>query len=175
MKTFFLALVAILILEISAQWKNNWDRPLNFQCPSSKSYIYQIVSTHNNKKEDRRFDFNCRPVHDVAGPVSCSLSGYVNNFDAPVLYTCPNGGYLNGVSSVHDNKKEDRRYRFRCCTPRSGYYHKNCKWTGYVNNWDETFNYFVPSGYVIRGVNSIHDNKKEDRRFKFEICQIAKH
>ena len=48
------------------------------------------------------------------------ITGYVNNFDAPVLYTCLNGGYLNGVSSVHDNKKEDRRYRFRCCTPKSG-------------------------------------------------------
>ena len=40
----------------------------------------------------------------------------------PVLYTCPNGGYLNGVSSVHDNKNEDGRYRFRCCTPKSGKY-----------------------------------------------------
>ena len=78
MDTFVLVLFAILILEISAQWKNEWDRPLNFQCPSSKSYIYQIVSTHNNKKEDRRFDFNCRPVHDVAGPVSCSLSGIIS-------------------------------------------------------------------------------------------------
>ena len=40
----------------------------------------------------------------------------------PVLYTCPNGGYLNEVSSVHDNKNEDGRYRFRCCTPKSGKY-----------------------------------------------------
>ena len=75
MKTFFLALVAVLILEISAQWKNNWDGPLDFQCPSNKSYIYQIVSIHNNKKEDRLFDFSCLPVHEVSGPVSCSLSG----------------------------------------------------------------------------------------------------
>ena len=51
------------------------------------------------------------------------ITGYVNDFDAPVLYTCPNGGYLNGVSSFHDNKKEDRRYKFRCCTPRSGKYY----------------------------------------------------
>ena len=57
------------------------------------------------------------------------FTGYVNDFDAPVLYTCPNGGYLNGVYSVHDNKKEDRRYRFRCCTgtPKpSKYFPKHC-------------------------------------------------
>ena len=55
------------------------------------------------------------------------FTGYVNDFDAPVLYTCPNGGYLNGVYSVHNNKKEGRRYRFRCCIPKSGkYFPKNC-------------------------------------------------
>ena len=46
----------------------------------------------------------------------------MNNYDEPVLYTCTNGGYLNGVSSVHDNKREDRRWKFRCCTPESGKY-----------------------------------------------------
>lgn len=168
-----MALVS-LMSEIEAGWKNNWDQPLNFQCSSERSAIYQVVSTHHNSNEDRRFDFNCRQVLSVSGPVSCSWSGYVNNFDALVLYTCPTGGYLHGVFSVHDNYTEDRRYKFRCCTPRSGYHHKNCKWTDWVNTWDETFNYFAPDGYVIRGVLSIHNNNAEDRRFKFEICQVAK-
>ena len=75
MKTPFQALVAILLLEMSAQWKNEWDRPLNFQCPSNKFYIYQIVSIHDNKKEDRLFDFSCLPVHEVSEPVFCSVSG----------------------------------------------------------------------------------------------------
>lgn len=42
-----------------------------------------------------------------------------------------------------------------------GYYHKFCRWTGWVNNWDATFSYFVPRNYVIRGINSIHSNSKE--------------
>lgn len=49
-----------------------------------------------------------------------SFTEYVNNFDEPVLYACPNGGYLNGVNSVHDNVPEDRKFKFRCCTPMSG-------------------------------------------------------
>ncbi|XP_056015799.1 hemagglutinin/amebocyte aggregation factor-like isoform X2 [Ostrea edulis] len=161
MRALTLALFTLMCVYVSAQWKNNWDRPLNFQCPSTNSAISHVVSMHNNKKEDRRFNFNCRPVQAVSGPISCKLSGYVNSYDQPVLYTCPNGGYLNGVSSVHNNKKEDRMFRFRCCTPKPGYHHKNCKWTGWVNNWDETFSYFVPRNYVIRGINSIHNNKKE--------------
>lgn len=42
-----------------------------------------------------------------------------------------------------------------------GYHHKNCKWTDWVNTWDETFNYFAPDGYVIRDVFSIHNNYTE--------------
>lgn len=41
--------------------------------------------------------------------------GYVNEYDVNVFYVCLNGGYLNGVYSVYNNKKEDRRYKFRCC------------------------------------------------------------
>nr|XP_022293948.1 hemagglutinin/amebocyte aggregation factor-like isoform X1 [Crassostrea virginica] len=174
-KLTLLVLFSMLYWKITVQWKNDWDRPLNFQCSSRKSSIHQIVSYHDNKMEDRRFDFNCRHVPSVVGPVSCSLSGYVNDFDAPVLYSCPNGGYINGISSYHHNHYEDRRYRFRCCVPYSRHCHRNCSWTNWVNDWDSYFNYFVPSGYVIRSVHSIHDNHREDRRFQFEICQIVKH
>lgn len=53
-------------------------------------------------------------------PVSIMFTGYANNYDALVLFTCPNEGYLNGVHSVHHNGAEDRIFKFRCCTPRSG-------------------------------------------------------
>uniref|UniRef100_K1PDD1 Uncharacterized protein n=1 Tax=Magallana gigas TaxID=29159 RepID=K1PDD1_MAGGI len=59
---------------------------------------------------------------------SCSAC-YVNSYDAMVIHTCPNGGYLNGVCGVHDNFTEDRRYKCRCCTPRSGnfYFYLNAQ------------------------------------------------
>lgn len=44
--------------------------------------------------------------------------------------------------------------------------------TGYVNDWDATFNYDCPSGKVITGVYAVHDNDKEDRRFKFTCSYI---
>ena len=42
-------------------------------------------------------------------------SGYLNNFDAPVNFTCPSGQVLVGTDSIHDNGTEDRRYAFTCC------------------------------------------------------------
>lgn len=41
-------------------------------------------------------------------PVSIMFTGYANNYEALVLFTCPNEGYLNGVHSVHHNGAEDR-------------------------------------------------------------------
>lgn len=46
MKVFMMALVSMMS-EIEAGWKNNWDQPLNFQCISEMSAIYQVVSTHH--------------------------------------------------------------------------------------------------------------------------------
>ena len=48
-------------------------------------------------------------------PHSCSWTGYVNGWDAQYSYNCPNGKVLLGVSSYHDNHKEDRRFKFNCC------------------------------------------------------------
>nr|XP_034332017.1 hemagglutinin/amebocyte aggregation factor [Crassostrea gigas] len=161
----------VLIFVVVSGWKNDFDQPVDFQCPSDLSFVSRFESSHSNKKEDRRFNFDCRRVPAVSGSVTCSWSGYVNNYDAMILYTCPNQGYLNGMHSIHSNNYEDRRFKFRCCSPPSGLDFKHCHWTGYVNNWDSYVNYHVPYGYVIRGVFSIHDNGKEDRRFRFEICR----
>ncbi len=46
---------------------------------------------------------------------SCAWSGYVNNYDATYTYTCPGSEFIAGVSSVHNNSTEDRRFQFYCC------------------------------------------------------------
>ncbi|XP_048765861.2 hemagglutinin/amebocyte aggregation factor-like [Ostrea edulis] len=175
MRALTLALFTLMYMETSAQRQTDWDRPLNFQCSSTANGISYVISVHDKRKKERRFLFVCRPVHAVSGSVSCHLSGYVNSYDQPFLFTCPNGGYLNSVSDVHNNSEKDRLYRFRCCTPSSGYYHTDCTWTGWVNNWSEYFTYFTPRNYIIKGVHSIHNKRKKDRRFQFEICRITPH
>ncbi|XP_052708289.1 hemagglutinin/amebocyte aggregation factor-like isoform X1 [Crassostrea angulata] len=163
--------LVFLISVVVSGWDNDFDEPLDVQCPSYLFAFSRFKSTHNNKKEDRRFDFMCRQVPAANSSVTCGWSDYVNDYDAVVFYTCPNQGYINGMHSVHNNHHEDRRFKFRCCSPPLGLDLRNCHWTGYVNDWDSDVDYQVPYGYVIRGVFSIHDNHKEDRRFKFGICQ----
>ncbi|GFS13748.1 hemagglutinin/amebocyte aggregation factor [Elysia marginata] len=92
------------------------------------------------------------------------------NWDAPFLYECPLGLVLKSIHSVHDNRKEDRRWRFGCGIAASGCKLRACHWTDYVNWWDAPMNFVCPANYVISGLQSYHDNHREDRRFKFKCC-----
>merc|ERR1712025_242846 len=40
-------------------------------------------------------------------------------------------------------------------------------WGSYANSWDNPVNFNCPSGQAIVGMYSVHDNRKEDRRFQF--------
>ena len=152
------------ILRINAG--TNFDATWTKSCGYGE-YIYNARSVHSNYHEDRSWSFYCKYSSKISS--SCSWTDYVNWFDEEILYQCPNG-VITGVHSYHSNYHEDRRFRFRCCTTV-----KNCAnaclWTGYVNGWDAYMNYYVPNGYFLAGVNSVHDNRKEDRRWRFLICK----
>ena len=47
----------------------------------------------------------------------------------------------------------------------------SCAWTGYKNNWDGGLTYTVAPDWMVNGFASVHDNGKEDRRFKYQICK----
>lgn len=67
---------------------------------------------------------------------------------------------MNGIQSYHDNGREDRRFKIRCCRAPNKKTHE-CFITAYLNNWDRFFDYSAPSGYVFAGTVSVHDNGKE--------------
>ncbi|XP_062611243.1 hemagglutinin/amebocyte aggregation factor-like [Saccostrea cucullata] len=169
------SLCLVLAFKEALSFKNKWDGPLNFSCRSPNEFIDAIVSFHHNHYEDRRYELHCGTALKHGRDVNCHWTGYVNDFDHAVHYRCPGAGYINGMASYHHNAYEDRRHRFRCCGPKSlNYQYKQCRWTGWVNHYDQPVVYFVPKGYVLRGVNSVHHNHYEDRRFQFEVCKLVK-
>lgn len=87
---------------------------------SVQFFIWCLRSEHDNRKEDRRWDFRCRDTFTVTP--SCFDSGYVNDFDLTLNFQCPSNYVIAGMSSYHDNRKEDRRY-----------------WQGSLNVWTKTF------------------------------------
>ncbi|XP_073247433.1 hemagglutinin/amebocyte aggregation factor-like [Porites lutea] len=154
-------------------WKNNWHGSLYFKCPASQS-VRLWQSVHRNCKQDRIHYFECG-----YGPIRYSerncrwTNHYVNDYDGPVTFQCEYNGFITGVQSRYGGGARDRRFHFRCChKPR--YVAYNCKHTTYVNGWDAELKYRVPSGYFLTGAYSYHENRYEDRRWNFKICQFKK-
>ncbi|BFZ22658.1 hypothetical protein BsWGS_25697 [Bradybaena similaris] len=128
-----------------------------------------IGSINSNRYEDRRWEFQCKAA---GGETSgCYWTAYLNEFDRPLQYSCPNDEVMNGMMSYHDNRYEDRRFMLQCCRV-ANIVPKNCFYTWWVNDWDGPMNFNVPWGMAIKGVYSEHDNSKEDRRWQFYLCDV---
>jgi len=156
-----------------------WDAHWKFEARDNHS-IGRVQAYHDNKKEDRRFTFEevfVSPNAYLDTSVSY-WSGWLNNWDAEVKYVCNHDHVITGIESYHDNGKEDRRWNVRCSKVWTGDYvgavrerqHTN---TGWVNNWDASFDAHLPYGSLMAGIHSIHDNGKEDRRFCFDYKQFC--
>ncbi len=138
---------------------NTWDGPHSIQCATGYG-LYEVHSRHDNGKEDRIFDYRCRYVTSTSNVNNCYWTGYVNNYDEPFAFQCPAGQYLAGTASQHSNSREDRQFKFRCCTGKA-LRSESCFLTGFKNDWDAAFTYTAGSGYTFAGVSSYHRNDKE--------------
>lgn len=150
-------------------WFNAWDGVLNFVCPvrnGKHGSISRMQSVHDNGREDRLWNLECR--YDIPTTGSCSWSGFVNGYDGLMNYGCPSNGYMAGAWSQHSNHHEDRIWRFLCCPLPLG--RSNCRWSCYLNEWDGYMNHYVESGKIIHAAYSHHDNHREDRRWKVLEC-----
>jgi len=167
------ALVSFPGLSLDSQWTgwmNEWDETLVFH---TEGMVTGFSSVHDNKKEDRRWQFS----HSYLSGGECvhqEWGDYVNDWDGVMSFTCPDGEALNGVHSIHDNYKEDRRWKFSCCKLSSPFGLLKFVFTDYINNWDEPFQFFCPSlDQVVIGMDSYHDNYHEDRRWKARCAKLT--
>ena len=142
-----------------AQWQNEWDKPLNVRCNNNQAF-YQVKSYHDNRREDRRWEWKCRTVLRDTKFKNCKLTDWQNDYDKPLMFQCATNKVLTGVFSVHDNKREDRRWKFQCCDAKD-YYTRNCYLTDWINDWDASMDHAVPSPQVLTGAFSYHDNGRE--------------
>jgi len=95
---------------------------------------------------------------------------WVNGYDQQFKFRCPRGRGLTGVRSQHHNWYEDRQFAFTC--ERNYRITSSCSWSGYVNSMRKYFDWQCPHGKVMAGVESYHQNGKEDREFNFLCCRV---
>ncbi|XP_060556930.1 hemagglutinin/amebocyte aggregation factor-like isoform X1 [Ruditapes philippinarum] len=171
----FASIFALCMLRQGMAYLNAYDQDLNFACPKETQSVSHVESIHDNHKEDRMFDISCSDVtNDVSGVrASCFVTGHQNQYDQLLAYECPGNHYISGMYSHHDNKYEDRIWRFKCCEMHDVHL-DDCDYTQWTNAYDGAQNFHAPAGKVMKGVVSIHDNHKEDRQYKYQLCNVIR-
>jgi len=154
---------------------NSWDGGLNFKCGDNEVLV-GLMSHHNNHREDRIWRARCALVDDLkdAGHIlnNHRTTGYVNNWDHHLSFSFGNPWVITGLYSVHDNRKEDRRFRIHHSRLKG----MNCRdagWSGFINGWDGIMDYKCKANHAMSGLQSWHDNRREDRRWKVRCCDLS--
>jgi len=93
-------------------WANQWEGSLSFTCKNNQA-LNGVYSYHNNGKGDRLWKFKCCSVSN-AYLRNGGWTNYVNGWDSLLNFQCSKYGVIVGVSSYHDHRREDRRWKFRC-------------------------------------------------------------
>merc|ERR550539_37110 len=145
-------------------WVNSYDREVNWV--GGNGYVMTgIHSKHHNSYEDRLWDFQSS---NMLPSTTAVLSDWVNNWDGEFTWGDDSKVFV-GMYSVHDNGKEDRRFKFHQSA--HGQSATGCYWTG-ETGWDAEWTLAASPGSAITGMWSRHDNNREDRIFKLRFCQI---
>jgi len=150
-------------------YKNTFDNRLVVTAASNRAFC-GVSSYHDNDYEDRRYRFKeCSSSNGAITSGSMWYSGW-STYDAALNLVCPDNKVLRYIDSYHDNYTEDRKFKIGCQDFVGGSTDM-CFWTPYVNNLDAAFDFACPSQYVMKGINSYHDNGAEDRRWKYYCCR----
>ena len=141
------------------QYQNKWDEKLTKDC-DEKSGFYLVQSKHDNYREDRLWEFQCRKVVSKCSdsPTCTKTESYINEFNEVISFMCGKNGYIAGVESYHDNSKEDRRWKFTCCSV-PFYTTTDCRLTDYVNKLDGEMDFQADDDEVITGVFSYYSSR----------------
>merc|ERR1711936_1165431 len=97
---------------------------------------------------------------------------WINELDQRANYTCPQGQMLYHIISEHNNYAEDRRWNFGCRDLNVAGDIEKCMWSGFVNEVDLPLNYACEGEGFITGIDSVHFDSAEDRRFNFYCCTV---
>jgi hypothetical protein len=172
---------------VTHEWVNEWDEKFEHTCP--KGWIMQgFLSFHDNGREDRLWKFQCtrvpHKVHqtqwtsDKNGGWTVELNNNIwyknrientwNNYDGNInfQFNCDNA--ITGIGGKHHNGHEDRRFWIYVSQMKNN--SGRCHWTNWVNQYDGDMDFYTGENSFIAGIYSVHNNGREDRRWKFCTC-----
>lgn len=168
------AVLAVTFTSTASGLRNSYDNWMHFE-PGQNTVITGWHSHHSNNHEDRQYLFYSAPT----GPhgMTCapgSWTHYMNGMDGLLDFSCPHNQAMNSVFSYHDNRHEDRMFKFRCCDIQSGgkFSIHSVMSTGRLNDYDNDLNFTCNDNSVLVGMYSHHHNQHEDRQW-YAKCGVV--
>merc|ERR1719419_1697324 len=132
-----------------------------------------FYSVYDNHKKDRIWKFYHGATSSSGKTVTCKSPSYnylsegLNLWDGPVSYVCLSNHAINGFGSRHSNRHKDRVWRVGCCKV-TGARLVDDGLTSYLNSWNGVLDFTCEDDEVLIGVDSVHANHYEDRRWKIK-------
>ena len=75
---------------------------------------------------------------------------------------CKESYFLTGIHSNHENKFEDRQFKFKCSKFRCTDWNPgNCKRSDYLNDYGGEIDYEAANGYFFTGMESKFNDKEK--------------
>ena len=124
--------------------------------------IYGVISVQHNHTDDRQWYWQCRKLGQENSSHSCYWSKDVNYYNKDLSFTCCENEYIRGVDSYLDNRHDNRRWSFYCCSS-SGLVTHDCYETGYQNSLHlhGDMDFQASFGTVITGAFSQYNHYRE--------------
>ena len=132
---------------------NRPDQPLKAYCGKEQA-IYGVSSAYSTgHSSDRIWKFFCKKIEQPKCFNCETSSEYDTQYQQHIAFNCPPNQVISGLESVHNNGREDRIWKFRCC---ANFEHvtTNCELTGYINNLKKGLDYKAGQDKVIVGLHS---------------------
>ena len=149
--------------------ENDFDQPQYCLCKGER--IVEFVSWHDNGPEDRKWQLG--PGLTFPDDEWISITQENGWKETQEWNGVGSNSFLVGFDSVHDNKNEDRTYRF--FTARSDKF-ELIQCTGWTiwNDFDGVVDpQFHSDTEVIAGIRSVFNDGNNDRQFSAITCKLA--
>lgn len=157
----------------------------NFVLGTVTKFFDSLFSQHDNGNEDRIWKWTDGDISQADRNRGVSFGGFgqgspaATAYDVKWTFQCPQGQAMVAFASgaFRRNNERDRRWRYQCGRV-NGLRARNpsvyAAWTDWANDWDKDMEINIPQSDFMVGFESVHDNSKEDRRFRYRTASLCR-
>jgi len=160
---------AVIVISSLSKIQNSWDEKFTFKA-GDNAMITGMQSYPDDTIGERRWRFN----YGFAEGVKCyqhEWTPWVNDLEEVLDFTCDEGQVLSAIRASHSKGREDRRWKFRCCSVFSNFKLIKPRTTSFSHRWNDVLTFRCGVSEVLHGFWS--EYRAGDRWWKARCIALA--